>query len=97
NPAGSSTALLPPGLSWSPSALTVLRSAHDGAWQQVIWSQVGDTLYRAAGQAVHKLPLPQAEAGQQVLDQINRFAVRAWVPGLGWAAPETTTSRLAAT
>ncbi|MGB6102337.1 MAG: hypothetical protein WBF88_00620, partial [Pusillimonas sp.] len=82
---------------WSPPVLTVLRSAHDGAWRQVVWGQVGSTLRRAVGPAAHTLPVPQAEAGQVVLEQVENFTVRAWIPGQGWSAPDTTTSRLAAT
>ncbi|NYT86010.1 PulJ/GspJ family protein [Pollutimonas harenae] len=91
------SSLLPPGIHWSSPVLTILRSAHDGKWQQVIWGQLGQTLQRAVGPASHTLPLPPAQASQEVLQQIKSFSVRAWIPGQGWTAPDTTISQLAAT
>ncbi|NYT57764.1 prepilin-type N-terminal cleavage/methylation domain-containing protein [Alcaligenaceae bacterium] len=96
-PAVHAATLLPPGIHWSNPVLTVLRSARDGAWQQVVWGQIGNALHRAVGPAAATLPLPQAVGSQEVLGQIQSFAVRAWVPGLGWSAPDTTVSQLAAT
>src|SRR5690606_24664768 len=66
--------LLPPGIHWSAPVLTVLRSAQDGAWQQVIWGQVGNTLQRAVGPASRALPLPPAQASQEVLEHIKTFS-----------------------
>src|SRR3546814_3213981 len=78
SPDSHASGLLPPGIHWSAPVLTILRSAHDGAWQQVIWGQVGHTLQRAAGPASRTLPLPPAQANQEVLGQIKSFSVRAW-------------------
>lgn len=89
--------LLPPGIHWSPPVLTVLRSTRDGAWQQVVWGQADHALHRAVGPAALALPLPPAVAEQEVLDQVLSFAVRAWIPGLGWSAPDATESQQAAT
>ncbi|WP_083812415.1 prepilin-type N-terminal cleavage/methylation domain-containing protein [Pusillimonas sp. T7-7] len=97
SPDSHASGLLPPGIHWSAPALTILRSAHDGAWQQVIWGQVGHTLQRAAGPASRTLPLPPAQANQEVLGQIKSFSVRAWIPGQGWTTPDTTISQLTAT
>lgn len=97
SPSTATAAILPSGILWAEPVLTVRRYAHDGAWQQVVWGKVGDTLRRAAGPAAHTLPLPEAGAGETVLDQVQSFAVRAWIPGLGWSAPTATGAQLMAT
>ncbi|MCC2595586.1 prepilin-type N-terminal cleavage/methylation domain-containing protein [Pusillimonas sp. MFBS29] len=96
-PASPASTLLPPGIHWSAPVLTVLRSAGNGAWQQVVWGQIDDSLHRAVGPASTTLPLPQAAASEMVLDQVQSFSVRAWIPGHGWAAPDSTVSQQAAT
>lgn len=94
---GPSGVMLPAGIHWVSPVLTVVRSAYNGAWQQVVWSKDGNTLRRAAGPAVRTLPLPEARAGDIMLDQVQSFTVRAWIPGQGWSAPNETTAQTAAT
>lgn len=97
DPSTAMGAMLPAGIHWAAPVLTVVRSAYDGAWQQVAWGKEGNTLRRAVGPAVQTLPLPQAGAGDIVLDQVKSFTVRAWIPGQGWSAPNSTGVQPAAT
>jgi general secretion pathway protein J len=78
--------MLPPGIVWAKPVLTVARSAHPGAWQHVVWGQDGSTLRRAVGPAADVLPLPDAGPGEAVLEQVQDFTIRGWVPGQGWSA-----------
>ncbi|MFA7668033.1 MAG: prepilin-type N-terminal cleavage/methylation domain-containing protein [Burkholderiaceae bacterium] len=96
-PAAAVGPVLPPGIRWVAPRLTVLRSAHNGAWQEVIWSHEGGTLRRAAGPASHVLPLPAAQASEIMLSDIQTFTVRAWLPDLGWADTTQPGAQLAAT
>lgn len=89
--------LLPAGIAWKDQTLTVIRSAHDGTWQQVVWKQDGTALRRAVGPATRALPLPHPAAGEIVLEQIQRFTLRGWVPGRGWSALDTRRPQVAAT
>ncbi|MEB2399021.1 MAG: prepilin-type N-terminal cleavage/methylation domain-containing protein [Alcaligenaceae bacterium] len=90
-------AVLPAGILWAEPLLTIVRSANDGAWQQVAWVKAGDTLRRAVGPAARVLPLPQPGPGDVVLERVQGFKVRAWIPGLGWSSPNSAETRLAAT
>lgn len=80
------SAMLPRGIHWQEPVLTVVRASHGGAWQQVAWGKNGDTLRRAQSAPSRSLPLPTAGQAQVVLRHVNRFAIRAWVPGQGWAS-----------
>lgn len=97
NPSATMGAMLPSGIQWAEPVLSVVRSAHDGAWQHVVWGKDGDTLRRAVGPATRTLPLPKTGAGDIVLGQVQRFTVRAWVPGQGWSALTSTGVQPAAT
>lgn len=96
-PAAARGGMLPAGIHWAAPVLTVVRSAYDGAWQQVAWGKDGNTLRRAVGPAVNALPLPGAGAGDAVLEQVQNFTVRAWIPGQGWSVPNATGVQSAAT
>jgi len=97
DPAAPIGAQLPPGITWHEPVLTVLRSAHDGSWQQVSWDMEGHTLRRAVGQAARTLPLPQPGASELVLGQVDGFMVRGWVPGQGWSSLNVDNTKAAAT
>lgn len=88
---------LPAGIGWVEPVLTVVRSANDGAWQQVAWGKDGNTLRRAVGAAAQTLPLPGLGAGDIVLDQVQNFTVRAWIPGQGWSPVNSADNRPKAT
>ena len=70
-------------------ALEITRSVgSDGMrWQRVRWWWQGNTLWRASGVATDRYPLPAPEAskGIAVARDVQRFEVRAWQPGTGWA------------
>ncbi|NYT83140.1 prepilin-type N-terminal cleavage/methylation domain-containing protein [Alcaligenaceae bacterium] len=89
--------MLPAGIRWTDPVLTVVRSANNGAWQQVAWVKAGDTLRRAVGPAANVLPLPETGPGEVVLEQVQGFVVRAWIPGQGWSSLNSTETRIAAT
>ncbi len=95
--AAATSAMLPSGILWAMPVLTVARSAPNGAWQKVVWAQDGNILRRAVGPAVHSLPLPDAGAGEVVLEQVKSFRVRGWVPGQGWSATSATNVQSLAT
>ncbi len=97
DPAAPASAPLPPGIIWHEPVLTVLRSAHNGFWQQVSWGLEGNTLRRAVGQAARALPLPQPTASEPVLAQVDAFTVRGWVPGQGWSSLSADNTKAAAT
>lgn len=87
------TALLPqsvrvttPGQPEAPASVELIRSdaANPGAWQRVVWFQDGTVLRRAAGQSSRQYPLPPAGTGALILEGVQRFSVRGWVPGQGW-------------
>lgn len=78
------SAVLPPGVDWAFPRLTLIRAAHTGEWQEVIWTLAGDTLLRAAGTPARSLPLPAAQNPEPMLTGVNDFRVRAWLPGQGW-------------
>lgn len=90
-------AVLPAGIDWNAPQLTVLRTTHQGAWQEVIWTLNGDTLLRAAGAPSLNLPLPAAEHPDAMLTGVQRFVVRAWLPGQGWTESVSGTPPLRAT
>ncbi|WP_442598102.1 PulJ/GspJ family protein [Parapusillimonas sp. JC17] len=89
--------MLPAGIRWTDPVLTVVRSANNGTWQQVAWVKAGDTLRRAVGPAANVLPLPETGPGEVVLEQVQGFVVRAWIPGQGWSSLNSTETRIAAT
>lgn len=55
-------------------------------WQRVLWERDGPKLLRAAGPSGDRYPLAPPGAGETVLDEVQEFNVRAWVPGRGWGA-----------
>lgn len=80
----------------SPIQLAVIRGAatDDGRWQRVTWWLDGTTLRRAVGAPSATYPLPSPQGTNAVLEQVASFALRAWVPGQGWATlPLTDTVR----
>lgn len=57
-----------------------------GYWQRVQWWQGSDGLYRIAGAAGTRYPLPEPglqDAGRVLADSL-RWRLRAWEPGAGW-------------
>ncbi|AZV94292.1 type II secretion system protein J [Kerstersia gyiorum] len=67
--------------------LQVIRAApaDNGTWQQVRWWLEGTRLMRAIAPAGRQLPLPEPpQKGTVVLEDVNLFEVRAWLPGRGW-------------
>ncbi|EMI49808.1 general secretion pathway protein J [Stenotrophomonas maltophilia AU12-09] len=93
-PADQPQRLLPPSLvsERHPDgsfALEITRSVgSDGLrWQRVRWWRQGNTLWRASGAATDRYPLPAPEPskGIAVARDVQRFEVRAWQPGAGWA------------
>jgi general secretion pathway protein J len=87
-PAG--LAMLAPGIAWArASGLHLVRSTDDGRWQQLHWYVLQGTLYRAAGAASARLPLPEPEDAVAVLGGLNGWSLRAWRDGQGWADPQT--------
>ncbi|AWT15056.1 prepilin-type N-terminal cleavage/methylation domain-containing protein [Stenotrophomonas maltophilia] len=70
-------------------ALEITRSVgSDGRhWQRVRWWRQGSTLWRASGAATDRYPLPAPDPskGLAVARDVQRFEVRAWQPGTGWA------------
>lgn len=55
-------------------------------WQRVLWERDGRKLLRAAGPSGERYPLAPPGPGETVLDEVQEFNVRAWVPGRGWGA-----------
>lgn len=93
-PADQPQRLLPPSLASERHtdgsfALEITRSVgSDGLrWQRVRWWQQGNTLWRASGAAADRYPLPAPDLskGIAVARDVQRFEVRAWQPGAGWA------------
>ena len=50
-------------------------------WQRVLWERDGRKLLRAAGPSGDRYPLAPPGPGETVLDEVQEFNVRAWVPG----------------
>ncbi|AWH47590.1 prepilin-type N-terminal cleavage/methylation domain-containing protein [Stenotrophomonas sp. ZAC14A_NAIMI4_1] len=105
-PADAPQRLLPPSLvserhADGSFALEITRSVgSDGLhWQRVRWWRRGDTLWRASGAATDRYPLPTPELskGIVVARQVQRFDVRAWQPGTGWAVLPSQADVLPAT
>jgi len=105
-PADAPQRLLPPSLvserhADGSFALEITRSVgSDGLhWQRVRWWRRGDTLWRASGAATDRYPLPAPELskGIVVARQVQRFDVRAWQPGTGWAVLPSQADVLPAT
>ncbi|WP_369038944.1 PulJ/GspJ family protein [Stenotrophomonas maltophilia] len=93
-PADQPQRLLPPSLvsERRPDgsfALEITRSVgSDGLhWQRVRWWRQGSTLWRASGAPSDRYPLPAPvpARGLAVARDVQRFEVRAWQPGTGWA------------
>lgn len=76
--------VLPPSIRWEAPRLSILRAAHNGAWQEVVWEHAGDRLIRAAGAPALALPLPAAQNGEVMLTGVRSVTLRAWLPGQGW-------------
>jgi general secretion pathway protein J len=85
-PNGASGPALPPGMDWSTqTGLGVVRAAGDGRWQRLHWYLHDGTLYRSTAAPSYLWPLPDIETPVAVLHGVREFAVRLWLPGLGWA------------
>jgi len=67
--------------------LDIVRAAPDlpGQWQRVVWQVRPDGLWRYAGAAGSRYPLPTPQDGALVMPQVTALRLRAWVPGSGWA------------
>jgi general secretion pathway protein J len=67
--------------------LEVLRTDPDGngLWQRVHWQVRKDGLWRAGGPSAARSPLPAPDGGVLLLPGVTSLALRAWVPGAGWA------------
>ena len=55
-------------------------------WQRVLWERDGRKLLRAAGPSGDRYPLAPPGPGETVLDEVQGFNVRVWVPVRGWVA-----------
>lgn len=93
-PADQPARLLPPSLTSERHpdggfTLEITRSVgSDGLqWQRVRWWRQGSTLWRASGAPSdhYPLPVPEPTRGLLVARDVQRFEVRAWQPGVGWA------------
>jgi general secretion pathway protein J len=86
---GTSTAArMPPGIVWDPGwGLSLVRSAGEGQWQELHWYLKDGRLFRSAGAPSHQLPLPRAETGMPVLEQVGAMTVRVWQAEQGWIDP----------
>ncbi|HLT98666.1 MAG TPA: prepilin-type N-terminal cleavage/methylation domain-containing protein [Burkholderiaceae bacterium] len=78
--------VLPPGVRWQASQLSIVRETQEGGWQEVVWQLDAGRLMRAAGLSAVTLPLPEASQAETMLTGVSAFTVRAWVPGQGWSA-----------
>ena len=56
-------------------------------WQRVLWERDGRKLLRAAGPSGDRYPLAPPGPGETVLDEVQGFNVRVWVPGRWGAFP----------
>jgi len=67
--------------------LEILRPDPDGngLWQRIQWQVRGDGLWRVSGPSAPRSPLPAARDGVLLLPGVRSLALRAWVPGVGWA------------
>lgn len=83
-PAGRPASVLPPGILWNASGLSIIRASQDGRWQQVVWSLKDGKLIRSAGMPAVDLPLPDVQAGEPLLHGVEEFILRTWIPGQGW-------------
>ncbi|MDR0260921.1 MAG: prepilin-type N-terminal cleavage/methylation domain-containing protein [Comamonas sp.] len=86
-------ALLPVGMQTRSKAgsaffIELVRAAPaaPGHWQCVQWWLQQNTLYRAAGAAASRYPLPAPQSADRVavLEGVQRLEVLAWEPGRGW-------------
>lgn len=89
------SAVLPAGIQVLQSdtgrtVLSVIRSspALDGTWQRIVWRLDGTALQRGVGAAGIARPLAQPVGSDAVLEGVQGFRVRIWVPDRGWAMPE---------
>ncbi|OWT53469.1 PulJ/GspJ family protein [Candidimonas nitroreducens] len=83
---GAAQPALPPGMDWSAqTGLGMVRAAGDGRWQRLHWYLRDGILYRSVAAPSYLWPLPDVEAPVAVLHGVRAFAVRLWLPGLGWA------------
>ncbi len=67
--------------------LEILRPDPDGngLWQRIQWQVRRDGLWRVGGPSAQRSPLPAANDGVLLLPGVRSLALRAWVPGVGWA------------
>lgn len=67
-------------------SLDIVRAAPDtpGQWERVIWQLRPDGLWRYAGAAGSRYPLPPPESGALVMPGVTALQLRAWMPGQGW-------------
>jgi len=83
---GTAQTALPPGMDWSAqTGLGIVRAAGDGRWQHLHWYLRDGVLYRSIAAPSYLWPLPDVETPVAVLHGVRAFAVRLWLPGLGWA------------
>lgn len=76
---------MPPGIVWNANTgLGLVRDAGGGTWQQVRWYLEGGRLFRAAGAPSYLLPLPAAEKGVIVLEQVRALTIKVWQANQGW-------------
>ncbi|MDX3893231.1 type II secretion system protein J [Pusillimonas sp.] len=86
--AAKSSVRLPAGIAWDPEiGLSLVRSAGDGLWQQLRWHLQEGKLIRTIGAPSYLLPLPAAETGVVVLEDVDTLTVRMWQAGRGWVDP----------
>ncbi|WP_434557396.1 prepilin-type N-terminal cleavage/methylation domain-containing protein [Pseudomonas sp. Z5-35] len=70
-----------------PLQLELIRAtaAQDGSVQRVKWWVDNGTLFRAAGAARSRYPLPAPKEGVAVLSELERVDVRVWRADRGWS------------
>ncbi len=90
-------AVLPAAIQWQMPHLSILRTNHHGAWQEVTWALSGNALVRAVGAPSTRLPLPAATHPELMLSGVRSFSLRAWLPGRGWVESVAPPASLAAT
>lgn len=74
-----------PGIYIRENSLEMVRLAANGyGWQRVRWYLEGNVLRRAIGPQGRKLPLEDINYEVSVLESVQAFRVRAWLPSKGW-------------
>ncbi|MBC7203458.1 MAG: prepilin-type N-terminal cleavage/methylation domain-containing protein [Pusillimonas sp.] len=83
-----------PGVLWRASVLSIVRTRENGAWQLVEWRQDGSRLLRAVSDPSYTLPMPELNAHEIVLEDIESFTLRQWDSDGQWVSPtESSGSR----